>query len=390
MQKRTGRGAAYNRPRTEVKTKKKRKGKNIDYVFLVLIIIMFCAGLIMVLSASAPAANSKFGDSYHFFARQLVFGLAGLVGMFIMSRIDYHKFKKWSRYIILCGVILLALVLIPGIGSYYNGARRWIPLGPIQLQPSELVKVAVAIHFASLVESKKGKLKTIYDIAEFVIWLGIIAVLMLLEPHLSGTIVICGIGAVILVVGGLHSFWICGGCLMGGTALAALITFLPNKRARFLSFLDPFADAQNMGWQVVQSLYAIGSGSLFGLGLGNSRQKYTYLPEPYNDFIFSVISEELGLFGVILLVIMFIAFIWRGTKIAMEAPDTFGSLLVVGIIAQVAIQAILNIAVATSSIPNTGVSLPFFSYGGTAIMVLFAELGIVLNVSRYTRKNDAV
>lgn len=380
------------------------KRKSMDYTFLVLVIILMCFGLVMVLSASAPAAMAKTGDSYRFFSKQLKLAAVGLVAMLVISRINYRVWKRWTKIFIGLCVVLLIAVLIPGIGSYYNGAWRWIPISGFQIQPSEFTKLAVAMYFAAIIENNNGRLskygdkitsfktflRYIVGLLPYIAWLGIIAFLMYKEPHLSGTIVIVGIAGVIMVVAGLHP----GLTLIGGFAATVLgsivILTSPNKLARVKNFIDPFADAKNMGWQVVQSLYAIGSGGLFGLGLGQSRQKYTYLPEPYNDFIFSVICEELGLLGAILVIMLFIGFIIRGIKIAMEAPDTFGSLMVVGIVAQVAIQAVLNIAVATSSVPNTGVSLPFFSYGGTAIVILMAEMGLVLSVSRYSRKNDAM
>lgn len=364
----------------------KPKGKSMDYTFLVLVIIMLCFGLVMILSASAPASNTKLGNSYMFFLKQLGFTIVGVIGMFIISKIDYHRYKKYTKLFMLGTIVLLALVLIPFIGKLANGARRWIPLGPIQIQPSEFAKIAVAMHFAYMAEHTKGKLSSLKDLIPYILWLVAIVSLMMFEPHMSGAIVICAIGAMIMFVGGLNLKWIFGGGLAGAAFITACIVLLPNKRARFLNFLDPFSDAKNIGYQVVQSIYAISSGGAFGLGLGQSRQKYSFLPEPYNDFIFSVICEELGMFGALLVMALFIFLAIRGMKIASESPDVFGSLLVVGITSQIIIQAILNMAVATSTIPNTGVSLPFFSYGGTAIVMLLAEVGIVLNVSRYSRK----
>lgn len=370
----------------KVNSKVKPKGKSMDYTFLVLVIIMLCFGLVMILSASAPASNTKLGNSYMFFLKQSGYTIVGVIGMFIISKIDYHRYKKYTKLFMLGTIVLLALVLIPFIGKLANGARRWIPLGPIQIQPSEFAKIAVAMHFAYMVEHTKGKLSSLKDLIPYILWLAVIVSLMMFEPHMSGAIVICAIGAMIMFVGGLNLKWIFGGGLAGAAFITACIVLLPNKRARFLNFLDPFSDAKNIGYQVVQSIYAISSGGAFGLGLGQSRQKYSFLPEPYNDFIFSVICEELGMFGALLVMALFIFLAIRGMKIASESPDIFGSLLVVGITSQIIIQAILNMAVATSTIPNTGVSLPFFSYGGTAIVMLLAEVGIVLNVSRYSRK----
>lgn len=256
-----------------------------------------------------------------------------------------------------------------------------------EIQPSEFTKLAVSIFFAAAIEDKRYKIEKLDGLVKYGMWIGVIAVLMMLETHLSGTVVLCGITVCILIAGGASLKIIFGGGAAAFSALLLFLQFNPVRMARLTSFLDPFADKQGTGYQTLQSLYAIGSGGIFGKGLGQSVQKFSYLPEPYNDFIFSVLCEELGLIGAAFIILLFVALIVRGVKIALEAPDVFGSLLTVGIMAQVAIQTILNIAVATSSVPNTGVSLPFFSYGGTAIMILLAEMGIVLSVSRYSTKN---
>ncbi|MCX7715658.1 MAG: putative lipid II flippase FtsW [Clostridia bacterium] len=376
-------------PVTATKSKSKEKRatyRDMDYTFLLIIVIMVCFGLIMVLSASTPAANAKVGNSYQFFNKQLVSVCIGLAAMFTISRFDYRIWKKYTKLFMIICTILLILVLIPGIGMLFNGSRRWIQLPGFQLQPSEFMKLAIGMYFAAMIEKGGGKITKVRGMMPYFAWIGVVALLMMMETHLSGTLVIVGIAIVVMIVGGAPFWFFALMSAPGALGVFALAMLSPNKRARMISFLNPFQDIKNTGWQVVQSLYAIGSGGIFGLGLGQSRQKYTYLPEPYNDFIFSVICEELGLLGAILVIALFMGFIIRGIKIAMEAPDTFGSLMVVGIVAQVAIQAILNIAVATSSIPNTGISLPFFSYGGTAIVILLAEMGLVLSVSRYGRK----
>lgn len=358
-----------------------------DYTFLTILIVIVCTGLIMLLSASAPAANKKFGNSYHFFVRQLIYAVAGFVAMIAISRYDYRKYKKHvGKFMLIC-TVLLALVFVPGIGVEHNGSRRWLNLLVIELQPSEFMKLAIAMFFAVHIEKGSRDLKTMKGLSFYFGWIGVVALLMMLETHLSGTIVICGIACVVLIVGGMNLKILTAGVVGAGAAGTLFVLTDAVRRARLISFLDPFADVRNSGYQVVQGLYAIGSGGLFGLGLGQSVQKYTYIPEPYNDFIFAVICEELGFFGAILVIGLFVALIMRGIKIALNAPDKFGMLVVVGIISQIAIQTVLNIAVVTSSIPNTGVTLPFFSSGGTALMVLLAEMGIVLSVSRYSAKN---
>ena len=360
----------------------------LDYTFLLLVGVLAAFGLIMLLSASTPTADVKFGKSYYFFMHQFAYVAAGAVIMMVLSYIDYRKYKPYARLFMIICLVLLALVFFPGIGVMHNGSRRWINLGVTEIQPSEFAKLAVSMFFASLVEDKKYDVTKNDGLIKYAIWIGVIGILMLMETHLSGTIVLCGIAVCILIVAGanMKPIFIGGGAALGGLILFAWLD--PIRSARITSFLDPFADKQGAGYQTLQSLYAIGSGGIFGKGLGESVQKFSYLPEPYNDFIFSVICEELGLIGAAFIIALFAGLIIRGFKIATETEDVFGSLMTVGIMAQIAIQTILNIAVATSSMPNTGVSLPFFSYGGTAVMILLAEMGIVLSVSRYSGKNN--
>lgn len=364
-----------------------RAAKEMDYTFLLLVGVLVVFGLIMLLSASTPTANVKFGRSYHFFMKQLFFVVLGGGLMLAFTLIDYRKLKPYSRLLMLICIVLLVLVFMPVIGVSHNGSRRWINLGFMELQPSEFMKIAIAMFFASLIEDKRYEITRLDGLMKYLAWIAVVAGLLLAETHLSGTIVICGIALCVLMVGGANSGLIIGG---GAAACAGLIGIVaaidPVRLARLTSFFNPFTDMQGTGYQTAQAIYAIGSGGIFGKGLGESVQKFSYLPEPYNDFIFAVVCEELGLIGAIFLIGLFITLILRGLKIAMEADDTFGTLLVSGIMAQIAIQTIFNIGVATASIPNTGVSLPFFSYGGTAIMILLAEMGIVLSVSRYSSK----
>lgn len=377
--------AARKKDSTENKTKKNILvgTKGVDYTFLFLIMLLLSMGLVMLLSASAPAGASKYDNSYHFFSRQIVFVIIGLVGMVFVSKIDYRIYKKHARlYFGIC-FILLVLVAIPGIGTKLNGSRRWIQLPGFQMQPSEFMKLGVAMLFAEMISSCKYDVRKWKDFGIFAIILGLVALFMLLEPHLSGTIVIVGIGMWILISAGTRiAPFLVALPVVGGLGFLVIYLFDSNRLARILRFISPFEDMQHTGYQIAQALYAMGSGGLFGRGLGQSVQKYSYLPEPYNDFIFSIACEELGLFGAIIIIVAFALLILRGFRIALNAPDTFGTLLATGIMAQVAIQTTLNIAVASSSVPNTGVSLPFFSYGGTAIMVLLVEMGILLNISR--------
>ena len=364
-------------------------GKSIDYTFLFLIMLILSIGLVMLLSASAPAGASKFGNSYHFFVRQLVFVVPGFIGMVVVSKIDYHIYKKNARTFFGICTFLLILVAIPGIGQELNGSRRWIQLPGFQFQPSEFMKLAITIMFANMISSGKYNITKLNGCVPFGVLLGIVAVLMILEPHVSALIIMCGIGVWIMISAGTPVWPFVGlGLAAGSLGTIVLMLFDANRWSRILAFVNPFSDIRGSGYQIAQALYAMGSGGLFGRGLGQSVQKYSYLPEPYNDFIFSIACEELGFFGAIIIIGLFASLILRGFRIALNAPDSFGTLLATGIVAQIAIQTTLNIAVTTSTIPNTGVSLPFFSYGGTAILILLIEMGILLNISRHSLNDN--
>ncbi len=362
---------------------------DVDYTFLTLVIAVLAMGLVMLLSASAPKGNSMYNDSYFFFKKQIIFAAAGLVGMFIISRIDYHLYRKYAALAYWIGVGLLILVLIPGIGVRINGARRWL-FGVIQ--PSELVKPIIAMFVAHLITSKKLEMKKFGDVFFLMLVVGLVAAFMIFEPHVSGALIIISIAAVIMIAAGIPILPLVG----VGSILLVVVGFgcyigSPTRWARVTSFLNPFGSGQQSNsYQIVQSIYSIGSGGITGLGLGQSVQKFQYLPEPYNDFIFAIVCEELGLLGALVVIGLFLALVIRGVKIAMNAPDKYSMLFAVGIVAQIAIQALLNIAVAISAVPNTGVSLPFFSYGGTSIFTLLCEMGVLLNISRQSKTNYRV
>ena len=361
---------------------------DIDYTFLFIVILLLASGLVMLLSASAPAGNTLHGNSYYFFIKQFACAVVGLAGMGIVSKINYNRYKNFVPKMMLLCVILLVCVLIPGLGVRLNGSRRWLNTPVIQLQPSEFMKPVIAMYFAKLIDSGKYNLKKIGGNLPYIGVLIIVVALMLMETHLSGAIVIAGIGVTVMIAGGTPvKPVLIGALILIPVTVLAVYVLSPVRWARVTSFLDPFKDIRDESYQVAQGLYAIGSGGIFGLGLGQSVQKYSYLPEPYNDFIFAIVCEELGLVGAAVVILLFAALILRAVRIAMNAPDTYSSLVAVGIAAQLAIQTILNIAVATSSVPNTGVALPFFSYGGTAILTLLLEMGILLNISRYYIKD---
>ena len=359
----------------------------IDFTLIITIFLLLSIGLIMLLSASSPSALSESGNSYSYFSRQLIFAILGIIAMMIISKIDYRFYQKFYKHAWWIALILLALVLVAG--RTVNGAKRWIYVTEtLSLQPSELVKMLMIIFYAGILVKNRDELnKYGKGFLKHIIMLAPIIGLLLLEPHFSASIVIIGICSVMMIIAGCK-FWhfLATGLAVGVPAIVALVAFSPYRLQRVITFLDPWKDATGDGWQVIQSLYAIGSGGLFGVGLGESKQKFLYIPEPHNDFIFSILGEELGFIGCAIVLILFAIFIWRGILIAMKAPDMFGSLLAIGITALVGIQVIINVAVVTSSMPATGMPLPFFSYGGTALFILLCEMGVLLNISRASAK----
>ena len=359
------------------KTQKKQKrfsafaGKPFDFILCITILLLLSLGIVMVLSASSPSSLAESGDSYSYVRKQAAFGVLGVILMAIISKIDYRFYKKYYKIAYIIGILLLIIVLIPGIGRVINGARRWINIGT-SFQPSEAVKILLIVFYAGLLTKNKDKLEKFGEgFIYHLLFLIPIVGLLLLEPHLSASIVIIGIVAIMMIVAGCKfKHFLVSGLTVGIPGLLMLIILEPYRLQRFTTFLNPWADTQGEGWQVIQGLYAIGSGGLFGAGLGESKQKFLYIPEPHNDFIFAVLAEELGFIGCVAVILLFAIFIWRGILIAMKAPDMFGSLLAIGITSLVGLQVIINIAVVTSSMPATGMPLPFFSYGGTALVIL--------------------
>jgi cell division protein FtsW len=357
----------------------------LDIPFLLLILALLSYGLIMMFSAGYAVALYRRGDAYAFIRPQLMYAALGLCAMYAASLVDYHIWHRLAWPLMGVSLALLGIVLLM---PEYNGCKRWIVLpGLGTLQPSEIAKFSVILVFAHIISLNHDRMKTFRTgVLPFGLILGVVTVLMLLEPHLSGTLLILGIGAVLMFVGGtgLKWFGIAAGLGAGGVAAAVVLLpdLVPYAADRLASWKNPFADPLGEGHQTIQSLYAIASGGAAGLGLGNSRQKYLYVPEPQNDFIFSILCEELGFAGAALAMLLFLLLLLRGMVIAVRARDRFGALLVVGFVVQVILQAVLNIAVVTNTIPNTGISLPFFSSGGTSLTMLLGEMGIVLSVSR--------
>jgi cell division protein FtsW len=376
--------ASGQRPR-----RRRRKGligrfgvRGFDVPYFMLIVMLMSVGLVMLFSASYSAAYYKYANATYFFTRQVLFALAGFVVMFIVMVFPYQIYHKFSVPALLVSFLLLILVLF--IGENYNNATRWISIGELfTIQPSEIAKAAVIISFSSFaVRMGKRMHSLLYGIVPFLVIIGMMAVLLMKEPHLSATVIIAVTGIVIIFIAGAKISHL---AIIGVVAVAlfAWVVFgLGYSIDRINIWLDPYLDPKGDGYQILQSLYAIGSGGLFGLGLGQSRQKNLYLPEPYNDFIFAIICEELGYVGAVLIILLFAAFVLRGYYIALKARDNFGTLIAAGVTTQIAVQVFFNIGVVSGLLPVTGISLPFFSSGGTSLLILFAELGMVLAVSR--------
>ena len=357
-----------------------------DLPFALLTLILLAVGVVMVLSASFASAyydiQGETGhDPVYFFSRQAVFAAGGTAVMGLFSLIPMETYRRLSGPLMAASLLSLGAVL--AAGTVVNGARRWIDLGFTTFQPSEITKIAIILYFSSLICKYKGRMRTFrFGIAPFGAILAVTAALLIAEPHFSATIIVLAIGAAMLFLGGARLGWFAGGGALLAGGAAAAVAAVPYVADRVASFLDPFSDLTGDGWQIVQSLYAIGSGGLAGLGLGQSRQKYLYLPEEHNDFIFSVVCEELGFIGAALILVLFAMLIIRGYTLAMHAADRYGFLVTAGITTMLALQVILNVAVCTGLAPCTGISLPFFSYGGTALLIQMAEAGIVLSQSR--------
>ena len=377
----------------------KAKKSQVDFVLIIIIIILLSFGIVMVLSASAPSALAETGDSYTYVTKQAIFAVGGLAIMWFVSKIDYRIYKKFYWLIYWCSVGVLLLVLIPGLGINAGGARRWINVGFSQFQPSEITKIGMIIFYAGYLSEHKEDLRSfkkgfIYPL----LWLmPPVLIALFIQNHLSVGIVMSAITFVMMLMAGCRLlYFVITGLVVGGGGIAALMAYFSMagdsagdsnfRLGRILNYMDPWQDPTDQGWQTIQSLYAIGSGGLFGVGLGESKQKYLYVSEPQNDFIFSILAEELGFVGCVVVIVLFALFIWRGILIAMKAPDMFGSLLATGITTLVMAQVVINIGVVTNTIPNTGMSLPFFSAGGTALVMLLGMCGILLNISKSRSK----
>ncbi len=355
----------------------------VDRPFLILVIILVCLGSAMVFSASYAYAEYHFGDSLHFIRSQLQWAAIGFGIMAVVMHMDYRWYQKLTMPAFLGTFGLLALV--PFIGKTVKGAKRWIEVGPIQVQPSEMMKLALVMVLSLYVAANRGQMNSFRrGILYPYCIIGAVCFTTALERHLSATMILLMIGTLVIFIGGAPVKWLASFVAAGGSMVALAIAMFPYARLRVQYWLDPASDPDSSGYQLLQSLYAIGSGGTLGTGLGNSRQKYLYLPESQNDFIFAVICEEFGFVGAVMVIALFALLLWRGVVIALHAPDTYSSILTLGIMTQIAMQCIMNIAVVTGSMPVTGVSLPFFSYGGSSLVMLLFEMGMVLSISRYS------
>ena len=362
----------------------------LDFTLLITVFILLGLGIITVLSASSPTALAETGNSYKYLIKQMEAAVIGIFLMFVVSKIDYKLWQK--NYKIIYFICMILLLAVCALGREAGGAKRWLDMGFLSFQPSEVAKVGVIIFYSAWLTKNKEKLKTFkYGFVYPLSWLLIpIFFILVLQNHFSATLVICMLAAILMILAGckIRYFIFVGIPLAALGVFAIIVAGQGFRMQRILTFFDPWQDIKGKGWQIVQSLYAIGSGGLFGVGLGESKQKYLYIPEPHNDFIFAVLAEELGFIGCAIVIILFAILIWRGITIAMKAPDMFGSLLAAGITSMIALQVLVNIAVVTASMPVTGMALPFFSYGGTALIITLTSIGILLSVSRAGNRSE--
>ena len=357
------------------------EGKRPDPVIFGAAIALLVIGLVIVFSASYSTGIRDFGDPYHYIKRQLLWAAISIGVMVAAQRIDYHVWRPLALPGVAVSLVLLVLVL--AIGREAGGSRAWIDLGILGFQPSEVTKLAVINFTAAFIAFRRDGMRRFWS--GLVPPLGLLALvfgLIMLQPDFGTGVTIVGAVVIMLFASGAHLGQLIGIGLSGVPLLAYMIYQEPYRLRRITSFIDPWKDPLDSGWNIIQSLLAIGSGGLFGLGLGQGRQKFSYLPEQHTDFIFSILGEELGFLGTSLVIALFFALAWRGFRIALGAPDLYGSMLAVGITSIIVFQAMLNIGVATGSLPVTGVTLPFLSVGGTSLLVTFAGLGILLNISK--------
>ncbi len=364
-----------------------KRRKQSDFILTFSATILVSIGVVMVFSSSSVRALQDYGDPYYFLKRQLVWAAIGVLAMAVTSGIDYWHYRGLVKPALIINMILLVLVLIPGIGRLSHGARRWIAIGSQGFNPAELMKLTWVMYLGTGLSKGKERIKMFFrGLAPYLVLTGIIFGLILKEPDLGTALSIAGTTFVILFTAGAAVFH------LFGLASLAIPVFLwaalsaEYRKKRLFAFLDPWSDPSGSGYHIIQALYALGSGGLFGAGLGGSKQKMLYLPEAHTDFIFAVIGEEIGFIGAALVLFFFFLFAWRGYRVAMTAPDSLGCLLATGITTMITLQALINISVVTASMPITGIPLPFVSFGGSSLLLTMASVGVLLNISRYSQE----
>ena len=368
----------------EEKNKRTETSGQVDFILLVIIISLLLFGLVMLFSASSPSALFD-GNIYSIILKQGAISLMGCIGMYIAARFDYHRLKKLSRPIL--AVTFVMMFLVPVIGFASHGATRQISLGPISFQPSEVAKFALVIFYASRFSTKKTS-DLVNDKKNILISLAVLAVfvgLCFLQSHMSAAIVLAVISVMMMIAAGLPMKYVYAVGGLGVLGIAGIGLMASYRLDRIKALFNPFEYERGIGWQIIQSLYAVGSGGLFGLGLGQSRQKYRYLPEAHNDYIYAVVCEELGFIGGLMVLALFVLLVWRGMSIALNAKDRFGMYLAFGVTSIIGIQMLINVGVVLSVLPSTGMQLPFFSAGGTSMIVMLTGMGILLNISRSSK-----
>jgi len=357
-----------------------------DIWIIVPTLLLLTIGVIMVYSASAVLAFHDFGDSFYYLKRQLLFAALGVVAMFFTMNVDYMIWKKYAKIALLLCFFLLVIVLIPGVGVVRGGARSWLGIGAFGIQPSEFMKMGMILFLSKMLSEQQAKITQFTKgLLPPLGLMGLAFGLIMLQPDLGTGAVLVGASLLIIYTSGARLLHLSYLGMVGIAGFVGLIIAAPYRLKRITAFLDPWQDPLGAGYQAIQSLYAIGPGGLVGLGLGMSRQKYSYLPEPQTDFIFSIIAEELGFIGGTLVLLLFSILVWRGMRTAITAPDTFASLIAVGIIGMIAVQVIINIGVVIGMFPVTGITLPLISAGGSSLTLMLTAIGILLNISRYSR-----
>lgn len=357
--------------------------RNIRISIAAVVTVLICLGIIMIYSSSGVYAAENLGDRTYFLKRHLIFLILGSAVMFLIMAMDYRLLQKYSKFLLLTAFVLLVIVLIPGIGSTSYGARRWFKLGPVSFQPSEFTKIAIMIYAADFLSRKQLKITNFVEgFLPLLIIMGSVCLLIIKQPDLGSSVLIASTIFIMLFVAGTKLTYLAGLMLSAVPALVYLVVSEPYRMRRIVAFLDPWQDSQGVGFQLSQSQIALGSGGIFGVGLGKSMQKLFYLPAAHTDFILSIIGEELGLIGTILTVLLFGIFIWQGARITKRTQNPFGYYLALGLVSLIGLQAVVNIGVSIGVFPTKGLPLPFISYGGSALIFNMVAVGLLLNISR--------